>query len=113
MASPRQRGGIWRGSAHWRAVTLGNVAAGLAFVGGVTSALGGITGNKKLMKFGMIAGVAGLAVGGISALANSAGRGIQVRPDSRSRRSRRALPRLQPMSGCRLSAPASMVLRCA
>lgn len=55
------------------AVTLGNVAAGLAFVGGVTSALGGITGNKKLMKFGMISGVAGLAVGGISALANSAG----------------------------------------
>jgi len=52
-------------------ITLSTVASGLAFVGGVASALGGITGNKKLMKFGMIAGVAGLAAGGINSLMNS------------------------------------------
>lgn len=54
------------------AITMANVAAGLAFVGGVATALGGITGNKKLMKFGMITGLAGAAVGGIASLANSA-----------------------------------------
>ena len=52
--------------------TIGSIAAGLAFVGGVTTALGGLTGNKKLMKFGMITGLAGAAVGGIASLANSA-----------------------------------------
>lgn len=52
--------------------TLANVAAGLAVVGGVSTALGAITGNKKLMKFGMITGLAGAAVGGIASLANSA-----------------------------------------
>lgn len=55
------------------AFTLANVASGLAFVGGVASALGGITGNKKLMKFGMIAGLAGAAAGGIGSLMNKAG----------------------------------------
>ena len=53
-------------------VTMATVASGLAFVGGVTTALGGITGNKKLMKFGMIAGLAGASVGGIASLASSA-----------------------------------------
>ena len=52
--------------------TIGSIAAGLAFVGGVATALGGITGNKKLMKFGMITGLAGAAVGGIASLASSA-----------------------------------------
>lgn len=52
--------------------TLANVAAGLAVVGGVSTALGAITGNKKLMKFGMITGLAGAAAGGIASLANSA-----------------------------------------
>lgn len=54
-------------------ITLSTVASGLAFVGGVASALGGLTGNKKLMKFGMIAGLAGAAVGGIGSMMNSAG----------------------------------------
>lgn len=54
------------------AFTLANVASGLAFVGGVASALGGITGNKKLMKFGMIAGLGGAAIGGIGSLMNGA-----------------------------------------
>lgn len=54
------------------AITMANVAAGLAFAGGVATALGGLTGNKKLMKFGMITGLAGAAVGGIASLANSA-----------------------------------------
>lgn len=53
-------------------ITMATVASGLAFVGGVATALGGITGNKKLMKFGMITGIAGAAVGGIASLANSA-----------------------------------------
>ena len=53
------------------AITMANVAAGLAFVGGVATALGGITGNKKLQKFGMIAGVGALAAGGIAALSNA------------------------------------------
>ena len=52
--------------------TIGSIAAGLAFVGGVATALGGITGNKKLMKFGMITGLSGAAVGGIASLASSA-----------------------------------------
>ena len=55
------------------AITMANVAAGLAFVGGVATALGGITGNKKLQKFGMIAGVGALASGGIAALTSTAG----------------------------------------
>ena len=50
---------------------MANVAAGLAFVGGVATALGGITGNKKLQKFGIIAGVGALAAGGIAALSNA------------------------------------------
>lgn len=54
------------------AFTLANVASGLAFVGGVASALGGITGNKKLMKFGMIAGLGGAAIGGLGSLMNGA-----------------------------------------
>ena len=53
-------------------ITMATVASGLAFVGGVATALGGLTGNKKLMKFGMITGLAGAAVGGIASLANSA-----------------------------------------
>ena len=52
--------------------TIGAITAGLTFVGGVTTALGGLTGNKKLMKFGMVTGLAGAAVGGIASLANSA-----------------------------------------
>lgn len=48
--------------------TAANIAAGLSIVGGVASALGGITGNKKLMKFGMIAGLGGAALGGLSSL---------------------------------------------
>lgn len=55
------------------AFTMANVAAGLAFVGGVTTALGGLTGNKKLMKIGAIASIGGLAVGGLSSLADAAG----------------------------------------
>ena len=51
--------------------TLANVAAGLAVVGGVTTAVGAATGNKKLQKFGMIAGVGALAAGGIAALSNA------------------------------------------
>ncbi len=51
--------------------TLANVAAGLAVVGGVTTAMGAATGNKKLQKFGMIAGVGALAAGGIAALSNA------------------------------------------
>lgn len=54
-------------------ITLSTVASGLAFVGGVASSLGGITGNKKLVKFGMIAGLAGSAVGGIGSLMNGSG----------------------------------------
>lgn len=53
--------------------TLANVAAGLAVVGGVTTAVGAATGNKKLQKFGMIAGVGALAAGGIAALTSTAG----------------------------------------
>lgn len=51
--------------------TLANVAAGLAVVGGISTALGAATGNKKLQKFGMIAGVGALASGGIAALSNA------------------------------------------
>ena len=51
--------------------TLANVAAGLAVVGGISTALGAATGNKKLQKFGMIAGVGALATGGIAALSNA------------------------------------------
>ena len=51
--------------------TLANVAAGLAVVGGISTALGVATGNKKLQKFGMIAGVGALATGGIAALSNA------------------------------------------
>ena len=51
--------------------TLANVAAGLAVVGGISTALGAATGNKKLQKFGMIAGVGALAAGGIAALSNA------------------------------------------
>ena len=53
--------------------TLANVAAGLAVVGGISTALGVATGNKKLQKFGMIAGVGALATGGIAALTSTAG----------------------------------------
>lgn len=53
--------------------TLANVAAGLAVVGGISTALGAATGNKKLQKFGMIAGVGALAAGGIAALTSTAG----------------------------------------
>ncbi len=53
--------------------TLANVAAGLAVVGGVTTAMGAATGNKKLQKFGIIAGVGALAAGGIAALTSTAG----------------------------------------
>ena len=53
--------------------TLANVAAGLAVVGGISTALGAATGNKKLQKFGMIAGVGALATGGIAALTSTAG----------------------------------------
>lgn len=53
--------------------TLANVAAGLAVVGGISTALGAATGNKKLQKFGMIAGVGALASGGIAALTSTAG----------------------------------------
>lgn len=56
-------------------ITLSTIASGLAFVGGVASALGAVTGNKKLMKFGMIAGVAGLAAGGVNGLMDGAGVG--------------------------------------
>lgn len=52
-------------------VTLSTVAAGLAVVGGIATALGAITGNKKLMKFGMITGIAGAAVGGIASLTSA------------------------------------------
>lgn len=52
--------------------TLANVAAGLAVVGGISTALGAITGNKKLQKFGMITGIAGAALGGLSSLASKA-----------------------------------------
>lgn len=55
------------------AFTLANVAAGLAVVGGISTALGAATGNKKLQKFGMIAGVGALAAGGIAALTSTAG----------------------------------------
>ena len=51
--------------------TLANVAAGLTVVGGISTALGVATGNKKLQKFGMIAGVGALAAGGIAALSNA------------------------------------------
>ena len=47
------------------------MAAGLAVVGGISTALGVVTGNKKLQKFGMIAGVGALAAGGIAALSNA------------------------------------------
>lgn len=53
-------------------ITLSTVAAGLAVVGGVATALGAVTGNKKLMKFGMITGLAGAAVGGIASLSSAA-----------------------------------------
>ena len=53
--------------------TLANVAAGLAVVGGISTAIGAATGNKKLQKFGMIAGVGALAAGGIAALTSTAG----------------------------------------
>ena len=53
-------------------ITLGTVAAGLSIVGGVASALGGLTGNKKLMKIGMIAGLGGAALGGLGSLTSSA-----------------------------------------
>lgn len=52
------------------AFSLANVAAGLAFVGGVSTALGAVTGNKKLQKFGMITGLGGAALGGIASLAS-------------------------------------------
>lgn len=58
-------------AAFGAATGLAAVSAGLAVVGGVATALGGLTGNKKLMKFGMIAGLGGAAISGISSLANS------------------------------------------
>ena len=51
--------------------TLGSIAAGLAVVGGISTALGAATGNKKLMKFGMVVGIAGAAAGGLSSLAGA------------------------------------------
>lgn len=64
------------GAAAFGAATgLAAVAAGLSVVGGVATALGAITGNKKLMKFGMIAGLGGAAIGGLSSLASNAGAG--------------------------------------
>lgn len=47
-------------------ITLSTVAAGITFVGGVATALGAVTGNKKLMKIGAVAGIAGFA-GGLAA----------------------------------------------
>lgn len=55
-------------SAFVGAVGLAKVAAGMAIVGGVSSALGAVTGNKKLMKFGAIVGLGGAALGGLSSL---------------------------------------------
>ena len=65
--------GAWAGASALAAgaVGLSAVSAGLAVVGGIATALGAVTGNKKLQKFGMIAGVGALASGGIAALSNA------------------------------------------
>ena len=65
--------GAWAGASALAAgaVGLSAVSAGLAVVGGISTALGAVTGNKKLQKFGMIAGVGALAAGGIAALSNA------------------------------------------
>lgn len=67
--------GAWAGASALAAgaVGLAAVSAGLAVVGGISTALGVATGNKKLQKFGMIAGVGALAAGGIAALTSTAG----------------------------------------
>ena len=67
--------GAWAGASALAAgaVGLAAVSAGLAVVGGISTALGVVTGNKKLQKFGMIAGVGALAAGGIAALTSTAG----------------------------------------
>lgn len=53
------------------AMSMGSmIVAGLQIVGGVASALGAITGNEKLMKVGMIAGLGASAVSGLSSLAS-------------------------------------------
>jgi hypothetical protein len=45
-------------------LTAGGLLGGLMVVGGIASGLGGLTGNAALSNFGMIAGLAGGAVGG-------------------------------------------------
>lgn len=54
------------------AVGLAKLAAGMAIVGGVSTALGAVTGNKKLMKFGAVVGLGGAALGGIASLSGAA-----------------------------------------
>ena len=53
-------------------ITLGTVAAGLAFAGGAMSLVGNATGNRDLMKIGTIASVAG-GIGGFFDAAGFAG----------------------------------------
>lgn len=48
------------------------IVAGLQVVGGITSALGAVTGNEKLMKVGMVASLGASAVSGLSGLASGA-----------------------------------------
>lgn len=55
--------------------TLANVAAGMAIVGGISTALGAATGNKKLMKFGAVVGLGGAALGGLASLSGAASSG--------------------------------------
>jgi hypothetical protein len=55
--------------------TLANVAAGMVIVGGISTALGAATGNKKLMKFGAVVGLGGVALGGIASLSGNASGG--------------------------------------
>ena len=64
------------------------------------------------MKFGMIAGVAGLAVGGISALANSAGEASKFALTPGAAGAEGVATSAADV-GMQTISPASMVLRCA
>lgn len=60
-------------AAFGAATGLAAVTAGMQIVGGIASVLGAVTGNKKLMKVGMVASLGATAVNGLSSMASGAG----------------------------------------
>ena len=67
FATAGTAGAIIAGTAS---LTLGTVAAGLAFAGAAVSLVGNLTGNKDLMKIGSVAGMIGGLGMGVDALGN-------------------------------------------